>query len=157
MLENLLEIVDLLRENWRLVLEVVSAAFTMGLMLRSKKWKRAAVAFSRVGHICYSAIEEAGSKIDSGAWEKEKETQVYRDPVHYVKRMVHATVKNTAQLDPAVLDAENAIRIQVDPKSTAPPIKRFWRRFINGKNLAGVAAKVFGRAAISKVFKEQFE
>lgn len=156
MIEWLTGIVGLVRENMRLIIELVAVASAVGALLRKRQWKKAAVAFFKIGHIAYSAIEDTGKQIDSGEWEN-KHKEIYRDPVDYVKKAVHAAVKNTALEDANVLHAENVVRLHVQPKENVPAIKRFWRRAIKGKNFAGVAAQMFAKAALEKEYKRRFE
>lgn len=90
-----------------------------------------------VSRAAYSAIEEADNK--------------------EIKELVSEALTEIGKEQPGVLEVNDTLMKVVDNKTAkavvkgnVPPIKRFWRRFLAGKNLVGVLARVAAKAFVKK-------
>jgi len=161
-MEQVMELIELVVENWELIAAIASIAFSAGTMLRKRKWAKAARAFAYLGHVAFSAIEEAGEEFQVNRnLPGEKVAEIYTHPsgpIDHIKGKIEEAVgaleHGSTDMSDLIAEAENAIRMKVDPKENIPPIKRFWRRFLAGENFAGVAARMAARAAAGKVVEE---
>ncbi len=131
-------VLGMVTDNWELIVAVIAAAFGVGVSLRNRQWSKAAEALAYLGHIAYSAIDEAHDQTGS-------------EDVKGIKTRVSDAVTKMAGAVPALTEAEGVVMARVDPDPAVPPVKRFWRRFLAGENFAGVAARVAARAALDKI------
>ena len=114
--------------NWAIVGQVIAGLVAVYLAIKKGKTSRALKAAVGLLQTVYSAVEENGEA--SG--------------VKAVKREVAKSVEAMGEKIPLLGEVEAAVMSTVDPKpdKDVPAIKRFWRRFLKGENLAGVAARV---------------
>jgi hypothetical protein len=135
-METIVELMQTLGIDWS---DIIIGAIAVALYIL-KKWKGDKVLQDvlHVARIAYSAIEEAGSK---------KTKKLIKDAV------LNAAAKN----QPIVAEVNDLLVTVVDEKKpeAVPPIKRFWRRMLNGQNLAGVAVRMAAKAAISKHLEDR--
>lgn len=117
-------------EHGREILEVVGLAIVVGSLIRGKKTKKAIKAAIVLLQTMSSAVEENGAS--------------------EVKREIAKTVDVMRSEVPLLSEVQDLVLQRVDPKKHVPPIKRFWRRFLKGENLAGVAARIAGAAAVKR-------
>lgn len=116
------------------------------ILLVLKKWRgdKLVQDVLHVARVAYSAIEEAGSK--------------------NIKTIVGASIKESAEKIPQIEVINDILHTVVDEKRAAaaadpedisvPPIKRFWRRMLSGKNLAGVALRIAGKKAVKDLLED---
>ena len=113
---------------------VVAVAMAVLKHIQGGKYKRYLDAAINLNRIVYSATEEAEAK--------------------NVKDLVREAVEKAASGE--IREINDLIHPLVDPKKagSVPPIKRFWRRFLAGKNLPGVVARVAVNNALAKSLDE---
>jgi len=73
-----------------------------------------------------------------------------------VKKMVAEVMADDA-ISPAAKEINKMIHsiTDVETAKEAPPIKRFFRRMLSGENMAGVLARIAGRAAITDLIEDR--
>jgi hypothetical protein len=138
--EDVAEVARELPYGWILPLVVAVVIAVVKHVQGGRYYKYLQASFD-LNRIVYSAIEEA------------KATDV--------KTLVSSAVLESGVTDrlksgSIVQEINDTLVPAVDPKKAqdAPAIVRFWRRFLAGKNLPGVAARVAANAVIQKHIKE---
>ena len=104
---------------------------------KTGKYRQCADDAMAVSRVTYSAIEEAQNKD--------------------VKKLVAEALNEMGRAQPGLLEINDVMTAVVDPKKadSAPPIKKFFRRFFRGENLAGAAARMALKDAIREYLKKE--
>ena len=131
-METVKEVLGLVVENWQVIVLIASIGYGIGTALGKGRYKRALRGAVKLSQIMAAAIEEGDDE----------------KPTKTAKKQVEAAVALMSDTVPKLTEAKEAVMSTVDPKDEIPAVKRFWRRALAGKNFAGVAAKVIGRAAV---------
>lgn len=109
---------------------VIAVAMAILKHVQGGKYRKYLDAALQLNRIVYSAAEEAGAK--------------------EVKDLVKDAIEKAASGE--ISEINNLLVPLVDAKKAeaAPPIIRFWRRFLAGKNPAGVVARIAMKNALAK-------
>ena len=125
-----MDVLNWILEHGREILEILAALLVVVSAFKAKQFKAALSASVTLLQTVEAAVEEEEA---SG-----------------VKQEVAKAVDIMKKDVPLVAEVQDAVLQTIDPKKHVPPIKRFWRRFIAGKNAAGVAARVIAGAALKR-------
>jgi len=122
--------------QWEWIVPLVIAVLTAIVKtVQGGKYKKYLDAAVNLNRIVYSATEEANAKgvkilIAEG-----------------VEMAKSGEIKEINDLIHPLVDADKA--------ATVPPIKRFWRRFLAGKNPAGVVARIAMKNALAQSLEKE--
>lgn len=129
--------------DWNSLLQTALPALVAAILwilerLGKKKMIEKLKGAIEVGRVVFAAVEEAEAgdvkKIVANTMTEPKVTDAAKE----IQELLHASVSSKKA-------------------ESVPPIKRFWRRFLAGENLAGVAARMAGKQAVTNWINDNIE